>query len=159
MPHYLPTAVSVMLSLGLAGRQLPAPSVAAAAAPSVAMVATEGEGRAYWSRWRGPSGQGLALGGGYPDARSATQGIRWRTPVPGRGHSSPIVWADRVFLTTAGSPLLYRDRLILYQDHRGGALVAAFDTRSGETLWRTEREATIPAPGASCGAPRATPAR
>ncbi len=65
------------------------------------MVADAGEGTKYWPRWRGPSGQGLAVGTGYPDAWSATENIAWKTPVPGRGNSSPIVWRDRVILTTA----------------------------------------------------------
>ena len=65
------------------------------------MIAVEGEGAKYWPRWRGPSGQGYAATGGYPDTWSATQNVAWRTAVPGRGNSSPIVWADRIFLTTA----------------------------------------------------------
>ena len=40
--------------------------------PGVRMVADEGEGAKYWPRWRGPSGQGVASGGGYPDTWSAT---------------------------------------------------------------------------------------
>ena len=44
---------------------------------------------------------------------------------------------------TAGSPILYRDTVILYQDHAGPSFVAAFDTGTGATRWRTEREATI----------------
>ena len=46
---------------------------------------------------------------------------------------------------TAGSPLLYKDRLILYQDQKGGAgsFVAAFDTNSGNEMWRTPRQAQV----------------
>ena len=46
---------------------------------------------------------------------------------------------------TAGSPLLYKDRLILYQDQKGGpgSFVAAFDTRTGNELWRTTRQAQV----------------
>lgn len=65
------------------------------------MVAVEGEGAGYWSRWRGPSGQGIVAGNRYPDAWSGTQNVLWRTPIPGRGNSSPIVWRDRIVLTTA----------------------------------------------------------
>ena len=71
------------------------------AAPAVRMVADEGEGAKYWPRWRGPSGQGLVSGAGYPDAWSPTQNVRWKTPLSGDGNSSPIVWGDRIFLTTA----------------------------------------------------------
>ncbi|MGH9146218.1 MAG: hypothetical protein ACRD1Q_05880, partial [Vicinamibacterales bacterium] len=59
---------------------------------AVQMVATEGEGARYWPRWRGPSGQGLVSGKDYPDTWSATQNVLWKTPLKGRGNSSPIVW-------------------------------------------------------------------
>src|SRR5688572_21858666 len=69
--------------------------------PAVRMVADEGEGAKYWPRWRGPSGQGVVTGTGYVDTWSPTQNVVWKTAVPGRGNSSPIVWGDRIFLTTA----------------------------------------------------------
>src|SRR5215510_3354253 len=69
-------------------------------AAAVQMIPVEGEGARYWSRWRGPSGQGLVTGN-YPDTWSDAQNVLWKTPVQGRGNSSPIVWRDRVFLSTA----------------------------------------------------------
>ena len=65
------------------------------------MIADEGEAARYWPRWRGPSGQGAVSGTGYPDTWSATENVLWKAPVPGTGNSSPIVWRDRIFLTTA----------------------------------------------------------
>src|SRR4029453_14945329 len=62
-----------------------------------AMVVPSGDANRYWPRWRGPSGQGLAVGTGYPDRWSDTENVLWKMPVPGRGHSSPIAWADRRF--------------------------------------------------------------
>ena len=48
---------------------------------------------------------------------------------------------------TAGSPLLYRDRLVVFQDHRGGtaggAFIAAFDAATGRELWRTARQGSV----------------
>jgi outer membrane protein assembly factor BamB len=44
---------------------------------------------------------------------------------------------------TAGSPLLYKDRLILYQDQKGGGFVGAFEAKTGKPLWRTERQAMV----------------
>src|SRR3712207_9001912 len=38
--------------------------------------------------WRGPSGQGLVIGKGYPDRWASTTGMKWSTPVPGEGNSS-----------------------------------------------------------------------
>jgi outer membrane protein assembly factor BamB len=44
---------------------------------------------------------------------------------------------------TAGSPLLYRDRVIVYQDHYNGSFIAAFDARTGRDVWRTGRDANV----------------
>jgi outer membrane protein assembly factor BamB len=56
-----------------------------------------------WPSFRGPSGSGVADGQQPPltwDVKTGAN-VRWKTPVPGLGHSSPVVWGDRVFLTTA----------------------------------------------------------
>lgn len=68
---------------------------------SVEMVEVDGPGAQWWPRWRGPSGQGFVEGSGYPHAWSPTENVLWKAPVPGRGNSSPVVWGDRIFLTTA----------------------------------------------------------
>jgi outer membrane protein assembly factor BamB len=200
----------------------------APAAEDVHMLTVEGEGARFWPGWRGPSAQGHVVGQGFPDTWSDTENVLWKVTVPGRGNSSPIVWGERLFLTTAreggqtlsvlcyrrsdgtllwetpvphqgverthrknshasatpvtdgqrvyasfgtqglvalnfdgrivwrrvvgdlanyhgsaGSPILYRDTVILYQDHAGPSFVAAFDTKTGETRWRTGRKATI----------------
>jgi len=67
----------------------------------VRMIEADGLAAKYWPRWRGPSGQGLVPDGPYPDRWSAKENVAWRTPVAGRGNSSPIVWGDRIYLTTA----------------------------------------------------------
>src|SRR5688572_11596415 len=54
-----------------------------------------------WAQWRGPAGQGVSAEKGVPTRWSDTLNVRWKTAIDGRGHSSPIVWGDRVFLTTA----------------------------------------------------------
>jgi outer membrane protein assembly factor BamB len=53
-----------------------------------------------WAQWRGPDGQGIATGA-YQDTWSLTENVRWKTRIEGRGHSSPIVWNGRIFLTTS----------------------------------------------------------
>src|SRR6266849_2034970 len=55
---------------------------------------------ADWPQWRGPAATGVAEGAHPPATWSATRNIVWKIEVPGRGHSQPIVWGDRVFLTT-----------------------------------------------------------
>jgi outer membrane protein assembly factor BamB len=201
---------------------------AASGTQTVRMIEAEGEARQYWSRWRGPSGQGIVEHKDYPDSWSETENVRWKVKVPGRGHSSPIVWKDKLFLTTAydgarrvvlcfdrengkllweaaapappgvervyrknshatatpvtdgerayalfgnagliavdfrgnqvwhfsfgetsnyhgpgGSPLLYKDRIIFYQDQRSDSFVAAVHTRTGKLLWKTPRQETV----------------
>ncbi len=54
-----------------------------------------------WPQWRGPGGAGIGLASHYPDTWSARDRIAWKTAIPGRGHSSPVVWGNRVYLTTA----------------------------------------------------------
>jgi outer membrane protein assembly factor BamB len=212
---------------GLAVRSGEAPGQAG---KGVTMVPPEGEGAKYWPRWRGPSGQGLVPDGAYPDTWSDKDNVLWRVEVPGRGNSSPIIWKDRLFLTTSYdqgkrrsllclsrsdgkqlweafapdakaekvkdkngwasgtpstdgervyayfgnhgllcvdfdgkqvwhqplapmdayhgmscSPLLYRDKVIIYQDHRSqsGSFVVAYDKRSGKELWKTPRKEKV----------------
>jgi len=54
--------------------------------------------RGHWSQWRGPNGSGVSGKTGLPVEWSPGS-ARWKMPLPGRGHSSPIVWGSRVFLT------------------------------------------------------------
>ncbi|MGI9472514.1 MAG: PQQ-binding-like beta-propeller repeat protein, partial [Rubripirellula sp.] len=56
---------------------------------------------ADWPQWRGPLGTGAAPNSNPVLEWSPTQNVRWKTPLPGRGHSTPIVWGDDVFVTTA----------------------------------------------------------
>jgi outer membrane protein assembly factor BamB len=201
------------------------------AAPDVRMVEVTGEGAKYWPRWRGPSGQGHVPAGQYTDKWSATASV-WKASVPGRGNSSPIVWSDRIFLTTgygngerlsmlayaradgkklwetfipqsgveyvhykngfasatpatdgqlvyasfgrhglfafdfngkivwqhkfgiidnyhgpAGSPVLYKDRIFIFQDANPApgqtAFVGAFDKATGKPIWQTPRRESV----------------
>ncbi|HET9371032.1 MAG TPA: PQQ-binding-like beta-propeller repeat protein [Vicinamibacterales bacterium] len=53
-----------------------------------------------WPQWRGAGGQGVGSGS-YPEAWSPAERLAWKAAIPGRGHSSPVVWRNRLFLTTA----------------------------------------------------------
>jgi outer membrane protein assembly factor BamB len=92
------------------------------ALPKVSMIEQGGKGRNYWPHWRGPSVQGIVEGKGYPDRWSDTQNVLWKVSVPGRGHSSPIIWGDRIFLTTANQEGSRRS-------------VLAFRRSDGKLLW------------------------
>ena len=52
-----------------------------------------------WTSWRGPNGNGVAEGSGYPTEWSDTKNVAWKIELPGRGASTPIVWGDQIFLT------------------------------------------------------------
>jgi outer membrane protein assembly factor BamB len=54
-----------------------------------------------WPQWRGPDGSGISNEKNLPSEWSSTKNIKWKTAIEGRAHSSPIVWGNRVFLTTA----------------------------------------------------------
>jgi outer membrane protein assembly factor BamB len=56
---------------------------------------------ANWPAWRGPEGTGVARDSKLPVRWSTNENIRWRTPLPERGNSTPIVWKDAVFITQA----------------------------------------------------------
>ena len=53
-----------------------------------------------WPNWRGPDHTGMARTGA-PVRWSTTENVEWKTPIPGKGHSTPIIWEDRIYLTTA----------------------------------------------------------
>ncbi|MFY9555787.1 MAG: PQQ-binding-like beta-propeller repeat protein [Blastocatellia bacterium] len=100
------------------------PRYASDTAPTVAMVVQTGAAMNYWPHWRGPSVQGIVEGKGYPDRWSETENILWKVQVPGRGHSSPIVWGDRIFLSTAAADGSRRSML-------------SFRRSDGKLLWET----------------------
>ena len=66
--------------------------------PEPAVGAEAGE---WWSSWRGPTGNGVALGGNPPTEWSEEKNVRWKVAVPGFGQSSPVIWGDRIYVTTA----------------------------------------------------------
>ncbi|MDP3716638.1 MAG: PQQ-binding-like beta-propeller repeat protein [Acidobacteriota bacterium] len=131
------------LWLGLAA--LAVTSVGAAPG-DVKMIEVTGEGAKYWSRWRGPSGQGQVPAGQYTDRWSATTGVQWKVAVPGSGNSSPIVWGDRIFLTTA-------------RDQGQRLSMLAFARKDGAKLWETDiPQNGVEYPHAKNGYASATPA-
>jgi len=107
-----------------------------------------------WMQWRGPGGQGIGAGT-YPEAWSPTDHVAWKTEIPGRGHSSPVVVGNRVFLTTSTQGEHFPGRTApdhLGFDFRPGYLhpdsvavdyghalhVLALDATTGAVLWNRE---------------------
>lgn len=103
------------------------PSVAKTPLP--AGLPTRDECLSNWPGFRGFTGSGIASGDNYPtrwDARSG-ENIVWKSPVPVAGHSSPIVWGDRLFLTGGSKESRH---------------VLCYDTPTGKLLWQK----TVPGP-------------
>lgn len=106
---------------------------------------------ATWAQFRGPRGQGIARAAGQPLAWTETKNVLWKTELPGRGHSSPIVWGSRIFLTAAvegevvpgakavkhladGEEFVHPEAV--GADRRHTFEVLALDADSGRLLWR-----------------------
>ena len=107
---------------------------------SSAPVAQNSEAARYWPQWRGPHANGVSLTGNPPLEWSETKNIRWKVPIPGRGSSSPVVWGDRLFVTTAVPVGIAGDA---QHAPRGGLqprgvhrfVVMAIDRKTGRTIW------------------------
>ena len=70
---------------------------------AILLSAPSASADANWPSFRGAEARGIGFGEALPVRWSATENVEWKTDIPGRGWSSPIVWGDRVFLTTAVS--------------------------------------------------------
>jgi len=76
-----------------------------------------------WPCWRGPNGDGTSVETGQPVRWDSVTNVIWKIPVPGKGYSSPVIWEDRIFLTTALSG-------------SQGKVLLCYDAKSGDLLWR-----------------------
>ena len=109
-----------------------------------------------WPSWRGPAGTGYAEGADPPVQWSETENVRWRVAVPGMGHSTPVIWDNTVYLTTAvpvGEPFSPRpdrapgahdNRLV---DRRYEFVVIAYHRSTGAERFRSVMTAAEPHEG------------
>ncbi|MAB89320.1 MAG: pyrrolo-quinoline quinone [Planctomycetes bacterium] len=97
-----------------------------------------------WPQFHGAFGRGVAEGGATPIQWDVLKGenVVWRTPIPGLAHSSPVVWGDRVFVTTAvgdgQAPLrvgLYGDIKPVEDDSEHQMQLLCLDKQSGAIRW------------------------
>ena len=98
----------------------------------VRMVPPDGDGGKYWPRWRGPSGQGLAGPGKYPETWSNSENVLWKIDLPGAGNSSPIIWKNQLFLTTA------------YEQGKRRSILCFDIHEKGKKLWESFVPAGVP---------------
>ncbi|RMF44860.1 MAG: pyrrolo-quinoline quinone [Planctomycetota bacterium] len=73
-----------------------------------------------WPQWRGPRSNGISVEEGIPVRWSKSHNIAWRSPMPGQGGATPVVWDDRLFVTSADG-----DDLVLI----------CLDSRTGDRRW------------------------
>jgi outer membrane protein assembly factor BamB len=94
----------------------------------------------HWPTWRGPAGIGTSTTANPPIEWSETKNVRWKVEIPGRGHSSPIVWGDRVYVTTAvpvgvTGDAQHAPRGTVAQRGVHKFMVMALDRKTGKTVW------------------------
>ena len=116
-----------------------------------------------WPYWRGPAADGMAVGDA-PVRWSTTENVRWKTDIPGLGHSSPVLWGDYIFLTTAiktGEPPAAAQPPAepAAQGGRGRGPggggpqvehkfdVLALDRKTGKVLWQRTAKTAVPHEG------------
>ena len=112
--------------------------------------ATSAAGETNWPQWRGPEGSGVSTEKGLPEEWGEAKNVRWKTPLPGKGHSSPVVWGKRVFVTTAvEGPVVPGAKSAVHKiegqewkhpdsvgaDRKHTFKVIALDRDSGKVLW------------------------
>src|SRR5437660_1758991 len=107
-----------------------------------------------WPSFRGADARGIAEGYPTPTTWNAEQlkNVRWKTPIPGLGHSSPIVWGSRVFVTSAingtkKAPLkigLYGEGDPADDNESQQWKIYCLDKNSGKILWERTVHAGVP---------------
>jgi outer membrane protein assembly factor BamB len=112
-----------------------------------------------WPQWRGPGGSGISTEKNLTTEWSETKNVEWKTAIPGRGHSSPIIWGKKIFLTTSiEGPIVpgakavthirrgveYRHPDSVGGDHSYTIKVLCLDRETGKILWeKTAYEGTV----------------
>ncbi|MCK6486347.1 MAG: PQQ-like beta-propeller repeat protein [Phycisphaerae bacterium] len=101
----------------------------------------------HWPQWRGPHRNGVSPARNLPLTWSETKNIAWKTPLPGWGGATPIVWGDRVFVTSPSKkPDAQADAAVGRRLPRAGRadpggprlLLLCFSRKDGKQLWQRE---------------------
>ncbi|MDQ3012709.1 MAG: PQQ-like beta-propeller repeat protein, partial [Acidobacteriota bacterium] len=130
-----------------------------AAGISAGFAASSAAVEDHWPQWRGPFFNGVARGNA-PTEWSETKNIRWKTPIAGRGFSTPIVWGNKIFLTTAMPTGKIDNQAVAAGDAQrtnpnGGVgtgaeqkfMVICLDRKTGKTLWERVAKTAVPHEG------------
>ncbi len=133
--------------MGINLRFFPRPALARQisilAAMSVSLMAAGLDDKDAWHQWRGPHNTGVAEGDA-PLRFSDVDNVKWRVSIPGKGHSTPVISGDTIYLTTA---------MESGSETESGALVKhdfvvlALDRRTGKEIWRRTATSATPHEG------------
>ena len=113
---------------------------------SLSLAAQESSATRFWAQWRGPLATGASTTADPPIEWSETKNVRWKIEIPGRGSSSPVVWGDRLFVSTAvpagiEGPAQHAPRGGANPRGKHRFVLMALDRKTGKTIWeRTARE-------------------
>ncbi len=118
------------------------------------LVSASANARKNWPQFRGPDSAGVSEESGLPDRWSISENIVWRTEIPGRGWSCPIVWGDRIIITTVisegqeeeakkGIYPVIGDRSKPSKNRRRW-VVLCFDLETGDLNWEREVHSGFP---------------
>jgi len=116
--------------------------------------AAEAQDAAHWPQFRGPQASGQTHGAPIPTKWNGEkgEGILWKTEIPGLGHSSPVVWGDRIYLTAAISGKakpklkvgLYGDIAPVNDETAHKYMVYALDRTTGKIVWERLAHEGVP---------------
>lgn len=105
-----------------------------------------------WPMFRGPNAQGIGIAAHPPVAFGENENLRWKVAVPGEGNSSPVVWHDRVFLTTAEGGRSKPTGVVLAYRRSDGALLWRYEV--GTLSGRTHTKNGYASPSVACDGER-----
>jgi outer membrane protein assembly factor BamB len=122
-------------------------------------IGSSSAGDGHWPHWRGPEGTGVAPGA-LPTSWSDTENLKWKVEVEGRGFSTPVIWGDKLFLTTAvpmEEPTVEeppasdesggRGRRPSVRHGKQSYQVHAYDRGTGKLLWKQVAIESVPHEG------------
>jgi outer membrane protein assembly factor BamB len=129
-----------------------APLLALLLTIALAMPAADSPDAKQWAQFRGPGSLGVSDDPALPDKWSQTENVAWKTAIPGVGWSSPIIWGNRIFVTTViSSAEVEKPKKGLYfggerkapaDEHRW--MVYAVDFNTGKVVWEREVKRGVP---------------
>jgi len=95
-----------------------------------------------WPGWRGPRSDGTSLEKNIPTKWSADKNIAWKVAIPGKGHASPTIWDDRIFLVTCLTD--QKERVLMCLNRRNGKMLWQRTVLKGplETIHRLNSRAS-----------------